>query len=31
MDVGKTEAFARSLMREVWEAFDPEAVPVAPR
>jgi hypothetical protein len=27
MDVEKTEAFARSLMREVWETFDPEAVP----
>src|SRR3954454_14876663 len=27
MDVEKTEAFARSLMREVWETFDPEAAP----
>jgi hypothetical protein len=27
MSVREIEAFARSLMREVWEAFDPEAVP----
>jgi SnoaL-like protein len=27
MDSGETEAFARTLMHEVWEAFDPEAVP----